>query len=79
MYCTPGALNSILISTENAVPTKPENKANIKYKVPISLALEDQNHLSKNIEAELIFYLKLDILNKPSVFGLFQKLKLFLY
>ena len=79
MYCTPGALNSILISTENAVPTKPENKANIKYKVPISLALEDQNHLSKNIEAELVFYLKLDILNKPSVFGLFQKLKLFLY
>lgn len=30
MYCTPGALNSILINTENAVPTKPENKANIK-------------------------------------------------
>jgi hypothetical protein len=60
MYCTPGALNSILISTEKAVPTKPENKANIKYKVPISLAFEDQNHLSKNIEAELVFGIKLD-------------------
>jgi hypothetical protein len=30
MYCTPGALNSILIKTEKAVPTKPENKANIR-------------------------------------------------
>ena len=60
MYCTPCALHSILISTENAVPTKPENKANIKYKVPISLAFEDQNHLSKNIEAELVFGIKLD-------------------
>jgi len=60
MYCTPGALNSILISTENAVPTNPANNANIKYKVPISLAFDDQNHLSKNIEAELVFGLKLD-------------------
>ena len=33
-------------STENAVPNKPENNANIKYKVPMSLALEDKNHLS---------------------------------
>lgn len=60
MYCTPGALNSILISTEKAVPTRPENKANIKYSVPISLALEDQNHLSRNIDAELVFWFKLD-------------------
>jgi len=46
IYCTPGPDNSNLINTENAVPIKPENKANIKYKIPISLAFEDKNHLS---------------------------------
>lgn len=46
IYCTPGPDNSNLISTENAVPIKPENNENIKYKVPISFALEDKNHLS---------------------------------
>ena len=46
IYCTPGPDNSNLIKTENAVPTKPENNANIKYKVPISLAFDDKNHLS---------------------------------
>lgn len=35
---TPGPLNSSLINTENAVPNSPENKANIKYNVPMSLA-----------------------------------------
>ena len=30
IYCTPGPLNSIRISTENAVPSSPENKANIR-------------------------------------------------
>ena len=43
---TPGPDNSNLISTENAVPNKPENNASIKYKVPISFALDDKNHLS---------------------------------
>jgi hypothetical protein len=46
IYCTPGPLNSNLISTENAVPNSPENRANIKYNVPISLALDERNHLS---------------------------------
>ena len=46
IYCTPGPDNSNLISTENAVPNRPENNANIKYKVPMSLALDDKNHLS---------------------------------
>lgn len=46
MYWTPGPLNSSLIKTEKAVPSNPENKANIKYNVPMSLAFEDQNHLS---------------------------------
>jgi hypothetical protein len=46
MYCTPGPDSSNLINTEKAVPINPENKAKIKYKVPISLALEDKNHLS---------------------------------
>jgi len=57
IYCIPGPANSILISTENAVPIKPENKANIKYSVPISLAFEDKNHLSfhKLIDDLIIF------------------------
>jgi hypothetical protein len=46
IYCTPGPLNSILIKTEKAVPNRPENNANIKYRVPISLAFVDKNHLS---------------------------------
>jgi hypothetical protein len=56
--CTPGPANSNLINTENAVPIKPENKANIKYNVPISLAFEDKNHLSfhKLIDDFVIFW-----------------------
>lgn len=46
IYWTPGPLNSNLIKTEKAVPSNPENKANIRYRVPISLAFEDKNHLS---------------------------------
>jgi hypothetical protein len=49
MYCTPGPDNSKRIRTENAVPISPENKANIKYNVPISLALDERNHLSFHI------------------------------
>jgi hypothetical protein len=57
IYCIPGPDNSNLISTENAVPIKPENKANIKYNVPISLAFDDKNHLSfhKLIDDFIIF------------------------
>ena len=46
MYWLPGPLNSNLIKTEKAVPNNPENKANIRYRVPISLAFVDRNHLS---------------------------------
>jgi hypothetical protein len=46
MYCTPGPESSKRIKTENAVPINPENNANIRYNVPISLAFEDKNHLS---------------------------------
>ena len=46
MNCTPGPVSSRRISTEKAVPINPENKENIKYNVPISLALQDKNHLS---------------------------------
>ena len=45
IYCTPGPDNANLISTENDVPANPANKAKIKYKVPMSLALLDRNHL----------------------------------
>ena len=46
IYWTPGPLNSNLIKTEKAVPSNPENKANIRYNVPISFAFEDKNHRS---------------------------------
>ena len=49
MYCTPGPDNSNLISTENAVPSNPENNANIKYKVPMSLALLEKNQRSHHM------------------------------
>jgi hypothetical protein len=47
--CTPGADSSNLIKTEKAVPINPASKANIRYNVPISLALVEQNHLSNHI------------------------------
>ncbi len=50
MNCTPGPDNSNLINTEKAVPTKPANKAKIRYKVPMSLAFVDKNHLSSQRE-----------------------------
>ena len=50
IYWTPGPLNSNLIRTEKAVPTNPENKAKIKYNVPISLAFEDKNQRSVHKE-----------------------------
>ena len=50
MYWTPGPDNSSLIKTENAVPSKPENKAKIRYNVPISLALLDKNQRSNRRE-----------------------------
>ena len=56
MNCTPGLDNSNLIRTEKAVPTKPESNANIRYKVPISLALEDKNHLSNH--SDILAFLK---------------------
>jgi hypothetical protein len=49
IYCTPGPDNSKRIRTEKAVPINPENNANIKYNVPISLALDERNHLSFHI------------------------------
>jgi hypothetical protein len=59
MYCTPGPDSSIRIKTEKAVPTNPENIANIRYNVPISLALDDKNHLSFHIVILLIVLNKL--------------------
>ena len=70
MNCTPGLDNSSLINTENAVPIKPDNNANIRYKVPISLALEDQNHLSNHNDTLACFNNKL--LYKFKVFSFFS-------
>lgn len=44
-YWIPGDANSILINIENAVPIIPENKANIRYKVPMSFAFVENSHL----------------------------------
>jgi hypothetical protein len=55
MYCTPGPDNSSLISTEKAVPSNPENKANIRYNVPISLALLLKNQRSNHIDMSSVF------------------------
>jgi hypothetical protein len=53
--CTPGADNSNLIKTEKAVPINPDNNANIRYSVPISFALDEQNHLSNHIVTHDLF------------------------
>ena len=55
MYWTPGPDNSSLIKTENAVPSKPENRENIRYNVPISFALLDKNQRSNQREI-LVFF-----------------------
>lgn len=60
IYWTPGPLNSNLIKTEKAVPNSPENKANIRYNVPISLAFEDKNHLSVHKDILLFMGERLD-------------------
>src|ERR1700712_2274209 len=76
MYCTPGPDSSNLIKTEKAVPNNPENIANIKYNVPISLALEDKNHLSVQREIFEFKIRKLDLLFStelsPVVFRLYE-------
>jgi hypothetical protein len=58
IYCTPGPDNSSLISTEKAVPNKPENNAKIRYKVPISFALLDKNQRSHHIDISDVFLFK---------------------
>jgi len=50
IYCTPGPDNSSLINTEKAVPNNPENRAKIRYKVPMSFALLDKNQRSHHID-----------------------------
>jgi hypothetical protein len=69
MYWIPGPDNSSLINTEYAVPTSPENNANIRYSVPMSFALQDKNHLSCHIlilsilslALRLIWFIFLDV------------------
>src|ERR1700712_6142214 len=77
MYCTPGPDSSNLINTEKAVPNNPENNAKIKYNVPISLALDDKNHLSVQREIPefnlFIFDSTLFIITLPFKLSLFSK------
>ena len=49
MNCTPGLDSSSLIKTEKAVPIRPDSSANIRYREPISLALDERNHLSSHM------------------------------
>ncbi len=42
MYSTPGPDSSSLTKPEYAVPSDPENNAKIRYRVPISIALQDK-------------------------------------
>ena len=76
MYCTPGPDNSNLINTENAVPIKPENKANIKYIVPISLALQDKNHLSTHSDIIDVFTFNIDFIKKKSFINILMYISL---
>lgn len=75
MYCTPGPLNSNLISTEKAVPNSPENKAKIKYNVPISLAFEDMNQRSHHKDIPDIFWMDRSSISFTQGFG-FKFIKL---
>ncbi len=75
MYCTPGPDSSNLIKTEKAVPIKPENKAKIRYKVPMSLALEDPHHLFNLSVHFLLQVLNLSVIS----FLLAVKLAIFLF
>ena len=52
---TPGPDSSNLISTERAVPIKPDNKAKIRYRTPMSFAFDDQNHLSSHKDILFLF------------------------
>jgi hypothetical protein len=55
IYCTPGPESSNLINTEKAVPSNPENNANIRYSVPMSFALLDKNQRSHHMDMSLTF------------------------
>ena len=61
MYWTPGPDNSSLINTENAVPSNPENRAKIRYNVPISFALLDKNQRSH--QRDILLSLKFKFLS----------------
>ena len=61
IYWTPGPDSSSLISTEKAVPSKPENNANIRYNVPMSLALLDRNQRSH--QRDILLSLKFKFLS----------------
>jgi hypothetical protein len=58
MLLTLDPLNANHIKTEKVVPNKPENTEKIKYKVPISLAFEDKNHLSVQIDIDDLIIFK---------------------
>lgn len=64
MNWTPGPESSNLISTENAVPTRPDSNAKIRYKVPISFAFDDKNHLSSH--NDILFWPKKSLLFSTS-------------
>ena len=52
IYWTPGHLILILLKQKKLYLIIPENKANIKYNVPISLWFVEKNHLS--VQSEIL-------------------------
>jgi hypothetical protein len=75
IYWTPGPDSSNLINTEKAVPTKPANRAYIRYNTPISLAFEDKNHLSNHMLIPDVFIFRLlYLLSLDSIILLLEKL-----
>ena len=71
MYWASNPNNSSIISTENAVPSKPENKENIRYNVPISFRLLDKNQRSNQRDIFEVFDSK-DLLPSSSVYSLYR-------
>ena len=69
IYWTPGPDSSNLINIEKAVPISPENNANMRYRIPISFALDEDNHLSFHSMYEDFFILT----------SLFKPLNLLIY
>lgn len=53
LNCILGSNSCNLINTKKIIFTKLDNKATIRYNMPISLAFEDYNHFSIQLDNKL--------------------------